>query len=287
MGSNFNNFQLKTAYWIFIHRPLFRKILVGIVIFINFLIWGFVVYQFSLYLIFWQAHQQTLKGLVEEKIDFLAYHQRIAATPLKVSNLLALPIGQTNRYDLLAEIENQNSYWGVRSLEYRFIWSTGKTDFYSGYILPQERKYLFILNQQSIQPIQNIQIEIKNIQWQRIKETTNLLLKIPSQIMVEDLTLSSVSSTKNPWLSLIKLRFKIYNDSVYDLGSFRLNLLFYSGSQIIGVDQLTVKDLKNRSAEFFDLILSDYLSRVDRVKIIPDLNIFDPEIFANSVSIPD
>lgn len=287
MGSNYNNLQFKIAYWLFSHKKIFKKILVFSLVALNLLIWGLVIYQFSLYLIFWQAHQQTLKGLVEEKIDFLAHHQRIAAIPLKVVNLLAFPIGQTERYDMLVEIENQNSRWGVPSLEYRFIWSAGKTDFYTGYILPQEKKYLFIFNQQSTQPIQNFQIEIKDVQWQRIKEENSFLLKIPSQIIVEDPVFSLVSSTKRPLLSLTKLQFKIYNDSVYDLKSFVLNLLFYDGARIIGVDRLMVEELKNKTAKFFDLILPVYLSSVDSVKIIPDLNIFDPEIFANPVSTPD
>ncbi len=276
--------QLKFAQWYLSHKKQLLKILTGFLIILNIIIWGIASYQFIIYLRLSKSHQEMLRGLTIERIDYVKLHSRFQPDDLVISDesviqtIAILPGGKKLKYDFVAIARNPNEKWMVLSVEYCFVWDGGKTEIQKNFILPGEKKYLFVLGKEITKVPRNIQLELVKIDWRRIRPNQQTPLEILPELLIKDTKLTYVVPEEK-MVSLPKISFSIVNQSVYNFWQLNLVIVLYRNSKIVGINALPVKYLKNGETKSMELIWGTTAPLVTRIEVKLEINVFDPTVF--------
>ncbi len=271
--------QLQLTKWYLDNKNKFYRILVKTLILVNLVLWGIAIYYFTTYLLGSEKHRQMLFGLTSKQIDYLKFHEHFKPYDLAVdkSVFLALDVlEQKKRYDFLAIVENPNEDIMVASVEYYFSWETGQTETEKNFILPGEKKYLTLLGQDADRRLNKAQFVITNIEWRRIRpheQMNDLLSKLSVGGAEVDYVIGQDRNVSVPELS-----FKIKNQSIYGFWETRFIIILYRGSDVVGLNVLTVKQWESNEEKKLGLVWPD-IPPYTRIAVILEINPFDRENF--------
>lgn len=276
--------QIKLVRWFLEKRKKLIKVLIGILLAINLVIWGLMIFQSILFLFPKESHQQMLIELVKERINYLKFHDYFG--PKDTEILLQTSVQNLNlragdnkiTYDFVALIENPNSNWRIDKIEYRFRWIGGQTEIYQEFILPEEKKYLTVFNQKIGSKPYSPKFEIVSQKWKRVRNDQKEILKVLDQIKTENIKLEyavPVGQTK----AVPKLNFEVNNESIYNFRKLPLKMVFLRGIQIVALNELVLDSIESESVKSLELFFNNTLPGFTQIKVLIDLNILDPEIF--------
>ncbi len=271
----------KVSLWWVTHRAALRKI--GFALFIAFdatlfLFGGW--HLLDAFAVSYDSEQNAVLRMVAlGQSDLHASTAGNAARDLETGDGRVLSIGD-NRYDLYATLVNSNDDWWAE-FSYSFSIGGSQTDVREGFVLPMEEKSVAELAVKSASPIQSASLSIENVRWHRVDHHV-----IPDYATwASDRLNFSISAssfekeTRFDGETFGRTTFTIENDtafSYYDVGLF---VLLLRGSSVVGVNRTSLSSLESGVETEVTVNWFGTLPSVSEVQIIPELNIFDLEVY--------
>ena len=176
-----------------------------------------------------------------------------------------------NNFDLIAEIRNLNSDWGVSSFEYNF-------DLYnesgrlilsregSAYILPQETKYIIEPRVYLVEKPVRSELKLKNIIWKESRNFSSSELKVRDEKLGADILFGVVENRTN-----------------YDLNKVELvGVIFGANNEIIAAGKTEVNTLLRGENRYFEINWPNQINEeVVSYEIKAYTDVFSPDNFIN------
>ena len=275
--------QLEAGLWYVEHKQLLRRILYGFLILTAAVSWTYTIYGFAYYLARGMAEDQLLaKQLVEINNIGHNYILQISARELVVS-----PVGvlrsTDKKYDLYAQIRNDNPAWWVE-FDYYFIAEGRQTEKKHSYILPLEPKYLFALAQDFDSPPPSAALVMENIKWQRISphqiKDWNDYYKKHLAISSADIKFTPAGlSPLSEKLNLNQLSFNAINNTAFNFWETGFTILLFRSGELANINHYILNDFMSGQKRFVELSWPGDIGQVDRVEIIPEINIMKDDIY--------
>lgn len=273
--------EVEIIRWVFSHKRLFKKVFILLFICLDVIIWAIFIYQLTLYIIYTPSYHAMIAELTKERIDFVAYHQRIAPQTIDVKTPMTILLNQKTgqwRYNFIAEAKNPNSIWFIKNINYDFVWRDGRIRGQEIFFLPEEDKYLFALSVVSPTPTVNLKVEIDKINWQRWRPEHQERLKI-----LDELSFRVIKFTPSRELGdkifPASLQFEAKNLSAYNFRQIEMLIVVYQETKIVDIEMVIIKDLRRGEKRNIDLNLNPQVNFATEIDLVPQINILDPTIF--------
>ena len=275
--------KLNFGLWYVEHIKQVRLSLIIFLIIISIASWAYFIYSFTYYIFRGMNEDEVIiKQLIEINSISHNYLAQSAAKNLITYQVQVLP-STNKKYDLLVQIKNSNLKSWCR-FNYYFLVNNQKTKQQSSFIFPGESKYLFALAQNfSYQPA-DVQLVIENLNWQKVNQH-----QIPDwddyynshfDIINTDIKFIPASqSGLSQKLGLNQLSFNSYNKTPFNYWQVDYLILLFSNNKIININRYVLADFMSGQTRLIQLNWPDSISRVDEVKIIPEINIMDNNIY--------
>jgi hypothetical protein len=226
-----------------------------------------------------EEQNAVMRMVVSGQSDLHAYTLAHAAEDLEQGESRVISIGDS-RYDLYTTILNPNEDWWA---EFDYVFSLGdqRTQLRKGFVLPSQQKPVAELAVESVSPIQSTKLIIENVRWHRVDPHDvpdyavwagdRLNLVVSNSLFERD--------TRFDGQSFGRTTFTIENDtafSYYDVGLF---VLLLRGNAVVGVNRTRLSSLESGVQSEVTVNWFGTLPNVSEVQIIPELNIFDLEVY--------
>ena len=275
--------EVRFAEWWRNKLPLFKKIVTYFLILINVVVWGIFVDRLVLYIIYTPNHQQTIKGLTTDLIDYQSYNRLMQPNIPVVKNVYVVNLGTGERdpqkkdYTLVAEVENNNQQWAVSSLVGQFDLA-GQLIEVNGFLMPQQKKYFFVLRQPSAQSVSTTSLAIKNIAWRRIRPEERSRLSLMNQLSFEK-TNFIPAAILNDKPTPSQVEFNAINQSAYNFWQVNVQVVLYQGGRVVDVYVFPIEDWMAGQSRVITFNLTRNINFVSQIIVVPDINLFDDSIF--------
>ncbi len=276
----FKRFYRLSVWWV-THRALLKRI--GFALFIAvdaalLLFGGW--HLLDAFAVSYGVEQNAVMRMVAlGQSDLHAYTAANAAVDLEVGDGRVISIGG-GRYDLYATLANQNEDWWA---EFTYAFSIGgeQTESREGFILPTQEKPVAELAVESASPIPSASLVLQDVRWHRVDAHG-----IPDYATWADdrlnLTISASSFEKETRFDgevFGRTAFTIENDTAYSYYDVGLFVLLLRGSSVVGVNRTTLSALESGVETEVTVNWFGTLPSVSQVQVIPELNIFDLEVY--------
>jgi len=271
--------QLNFALWYIRHHKKFFIGFASLLVAAALILWGYAAVK--LVILVFDADRDRASIIDSQstvvsssKIDYLA---NVDYRFLKI-----LPLGM-GRYDFVGEITNTNEKVGME-FDYHFVVNDQDLEVEKGFVLPGEKKYLVFLGKQLDYTPDSVSLVIENQGWRKINpriiadwneyknERINFIIDEKKFLSAEDSGLSDK-------IRLSNLDFTATNFTAYNYLEMDFMIVLFSGSSVVGVSKYVVTDFKSREKEQINLSLIGDFSNVDKLDIIPEVNILDEGVF--------
>jgi hypothetical protein len=228
---------------------------------------GVMVIAIPLYMFVNLMFERILVGAISPiKVNY----QEITKQPLQIVEKKIFVLGD-GTYSGYVKLKNTNSDWGVPEQSYNFSFKAGGNSVLSSsastFILPfSEKNIVFPRFSANMAPTE-LEFNLGETVYIRPPTLPTLSLEIQRRSfdsMVNQSAVNAVIVNRTP--------FKI---SRVDLPV----LLFNSAGQVIGANYTNINDLDSAESRSFQYIWYNRINNVARVEIIPELNVYNRDIF--------
>jgi len=262
--------KMEFGLWLSENRAKLLKILVVLLIAISAFFFIYSTYNFIVY-------------YFNNKQDDANNSKIVVASPRVIASdiISSSPyiFKSTSGYDLVASVKNPNDKFSVH-FQYCFIVNETNSICNSGYLMPSEEKYVLALGQKIDSAAPIISFKINNVTWQRIDAhkitdwsafvndrmkfiLTNVNLKLASDSSADDKQYQD------------SLEFTITNNSAYGFYEVPLNIAFYRGDELAGVNSYIVENFSAGESRNVNLSWASGLSGITRTEISPSIDLLD------------
>ncbi len=259
--------EIERSLWLIENKSRLKRIIIIVLLIINLSLYGFSLFKFINIKI--QDKQQKNSNLVS--IDFSSWQERNKIKKLIVVSKNIIPLGN-NSYDIVIEIKNPNERVAVKKLNYKFLYNDQTSSEQTSFLLPNETKKLIDFNVKSNKMIRSVNIEIINIDWQRLKipELEKVKRKIFT-ISDQKIHFNNQNDSARNWIE-----FKAFNESPYSWRNSEFYVSLYLGSKLIAINKIKTEKFysqeeKHLKTSWFQKMPS-YLS----LKIESEVNLLNP-----------
>ena len=126
------------------------------------------------------------------------------------------------------------------------------------------------------------EIEVSAVRWKRVDQHAvrpdyKTWAQARLDFAIEDVKFAPPSPTDA--ISVSRATFTIANRTAYSYWSAGFFVVLYSGSRIVGVNYVTISELRAGRSTPVDASWFIDLPSVSRVEVIPEVNIFDDRIY--------
>jgi len=254
-----------------------RRLLWALTIVLVLLSAGFFIYSSYYYILYFLSGQKDV-SLLDNQIVY----PRKPTEDLKVAPVQVLAVG--DRSDLAVQVENINLKFSV-SLSYCFVQGDGQEiACQSSFVLPGQQKYFLAFNQDLSAVSGRPTLKIKDIFWQRLN--AHDVPDWPSfaqarlNFAIKNLTFNNQSrSGLSDKIFLNNLQFDVVNQSPYGYYEVPLNILLYSGSELVSVQRYFLSNLLADEERHVDISWPGSLPSTIRTEVQPDINILDSQVY--------
>jgi hypothetical protein len=276
----FKRFYTLSVWWV-THRAFLKRL--GIALFVAFdaalLLFGGWHLMDAFAVSYGSEQNAVLRMVALGQSDLSAYTRANAAQDLEAGDGRVISIGN-NRYDLYTTLQNPNDDWWAE-FTYAFSKDDGATDVRTGFILPSEEKPMAELAVDSLSPIQSTSLVIEDVRWHRVDHhaVPDYPTWASDRLHFVVSTSSFEKETRFDGQTFGRTSFTMENDtaySYYDVGVF---VLLLRGSSVVGVNRTTLTSLESGVESMVTVNWFGTLPSVSEVQIIPELNIFDLEVY--------
>lgn len=221
----------------------------------------------------------VMRMVVLGQSDLRAYTDENAATDLEAGEGRVISIGNS-RYDLYTTLLNPNDDWWA---EFTYAFSSGDltTDSRTGFILPSEEKSVVELAVESTSPIQAATLVIEDVTWHRVDHHAIADYETWASDRLNFLISASSfeKETRFDGETYGRTTFMIENDTAYSYYDVGLFVLLLRGSSVVGVNRTTLSSFESGVEAEVTVNWFGTLPSVSQVLVVPELNIFDVEVY--------
>ncbi len=268
--------KMNFGLWLSEHRARIMKGIIIFLIAISALSFAYSTYN---YIIYYLTSSSAEEEAAATRTNIVP--QRNIVSDLLISTPIAFQSGEA--YDLVVKLKNPNSKFSA-TFQYCFLSADKIISCNNGFLLPSEEKYIFSLGQKIDAYSANLKIEINNLSWKRFDVRV-----IPDWNSFEsshvnfdfsgiNLALAGESGLSEK-IGLDSLEFNVTNNSSYGYYQVPLNITFYNGTELIGVNRYIVENFLAGETRPVRLTWLGGLSSAARTEIRPELNLLDDSIY--------
>lgn len=275
--------KLEIGLWLLENKKHLKKALIIFLTVVSAISWSYTIYGFAYYIAKGMSDDEIL---VEQMLatQTIGHEYILTLGPQDVSySSPKIFRGEGNKYDFISEIKNSNiKYWA--NFEYCFSEQNKEIECGESFVLPGETKNLIAIAKDFNYLPRDASLEIKELTWKKIdaREITNWnnyrnehLNFIFDGISFKPAPLSGLSEK----LNLNSLEFYASNETALNYWEVPLDILFYNGNSLIGVNQYILSEFMSKEKRNISMSWAGNLPSVNSVKIIPNLNILKDGIY--------
>ncbi|MDD4901257.1 MAG: hypothetical protein PHS62_04085 [Patescibacteria group bacterium] len=274
--------ELEIGLWYVEHKQLLRRILYGFLMLVGAVSWSYTIYVFTDYLARGMNEDAILtRQMVEVSSIGHDYVLQISAKQLAIA-----PVGviksADKKYDFYAQIKNDNQKWWAE-FDYYFVANGVETKKTPGFILPMEDKYLLALAQDFASAPLQVQMIMENISWHRVNQHRisdwDVFYREHLNIASSEIKFTPPSSGLiSEKLNLNQLDFKVTNQTAFNYWDVGFTILLYGGG-LANVNHYALSDFMSGETRAVSLSWPGDIGRVDKIEIIPEINIMKDDIY--------
>ena len=186
-------------------------------------------------------------------------------------------------YDMAVKAKNPNIKFSA-AFKYCFVQGEEQIACSNGFILPGEEKYILAMGRKLEKGPAGISFEISDFSWQRLNSRQIpdweyfSFSRLDFSIFDIDFNPASTTSTADK-VSLNYLEFFIKNQTPYSYYEAPLNILFFNGSELVGINRYLISDFLSGEERQIRLSWPGDLRRANRTEIKPDINILSDSVY--------
>lgn len=277
MAEEYPNGVLDFGYWYVTHKLLLKRILIGILIALNVLLVGYVVFALvQHYALSYTGFRSDLQDLRNggQLAQIQAIRQSQFPQDIRVTAIRVYEAGESR--NLVATVTNPNAQW-TATFDYYFQVGDGATDTRKGFIYPGESKSVIDLGVSLPGPVQQLQIE--NVSWRKVNNFSNVYAE-RYDFSVENVVFTPARTSEiSDQVPVSRVRFDITNNTAYNYSNPVFLILLRSGGQVAAVTTTAIEALYSGATETIEATLFQNLPQIQDVQIIPQINIFDEDVY--------
>lgn len=267
--------RVNFGLWFLKNRRVLFLSLIAFLIVLSLGLYFGVFYNFYSYIKNRPAEIKSLEELSTVTVDSSASKSAVALKVGGPESFFA-----NNKYDFIAKVENPNDNF-FSYISYCFLDGEKELACSGSNILPQEKKYVAILSVETESRVNNLKFVVKSINWQRVDFKKygdwKKYYQERANFVVSDTKFETVKPSDLGLKSSNNLSFNIKNNSSYNYWEVPLLIVLFSGERVVGVNKYTVYEFMSLESKSINLSWSNSVSSVDKVEIIPELNILSED----------
>lgn len=273
--------KLKWGYWWVTHKVQVRKVFTvclgifggALVVYAGF---GFLDWFFGSGV----RERAQIAALTRPQMDFVAFNNALSPKPLIIDDAQTLDAG-SNSYDMFAQVTNSNLRWWLE-IDYKF--EAGGVDIppAKAYVLPGETKFLRSLGVKSETSPGSPTLNIVGVHWHRVDQHVvrpdyATWAQMRLNFAITDVEFKPPDPT-DP-IAISRASFTVTNDTAYGYWNVGFFVTLQNGGSIVGVNYVTISELRPGQARTVDATWFGDLPPVTRVEVTPEVNIFDDRVY--------
>jgi len=271
--------QIKIGYWFVTNKLLIRRISILALVTFNILLFVYIFYGLlSYFVINRNAANEINLQVTSERLNYSYMNEISHPLPLSIVNVHVLKNGD-NKYDFMAEINNENSTWYSPSLTYHFEYEDQKTDTLSTHVLPLQQKFVMKLGLESADRISDAILVIDDIQWQKQANFEQIRDEVFHYNIIEPTYLSSTKSGLSDVLKVSSVEFLVKNESAYNFWNTDFQVLLYRGNKLVYINEIPVRTINSEETKDIKFNIFEKIDRPDKVYVFPDVDYLNPDSF--------
>ena len=277
--TDFTEGQLKVASWYVSHKILLKKIFIGFLISLCAIFWGIGLYGLiNYYFIEGPAFNLAMREL-SRGVDYSAINSAIQPKGIEIGTTTIFSSGK-GRYDFSGKIFNSALNWRAE-FTYNFLVDGVARPEKSGFILPGEEKYVFDLGVSAPTKPRQAVLEIKNLKWQRIDahEISDYAAWQDDRLnfLITDVKFTPAAVAES--IPISRASFTVRNATAFSFWDVGFEIFLYRGSSIASINYVTLEEFRSGQNRLVEVSWFETLPSITQVKVVPEVNIFDPKVF--------
>lgn len=273
----------KFSKWYVTNRELLKKIGIGVFIAFDSILILFVSWTFlDAYVISYaKEHRAVVEMVAIGQADLHSYTVATAARPLSTDDVTVISLGG-GKYDFYTTLVNPNTDWWA---EFTYEFNGGVEDeanIRQGFILPSEEKPIVALGVEIGSVPRNVNLDIIDISWHRVDRhlVGNYEDWLRDHFNFEIQNVSWTTETPLETTDTIgRVSFSVINDTAFSYYDPVFYSLLMRGNRIVGINRTTLSSLDSFDEQQVDINWFGTLPSVSRVEIVPEVNIFDLDVY--------
>jgi len=276
------------SLWWVEHRAMLRRLGYGLFAFCDVVLLVFVIWTMvdSFVIASTDESRAVAQMVAYGQTDLHAYTRSQAAAPIVPEEVRVFSLGK-GRYDFYVPIQNENEEWWAE-FHYRFSFDTQVTETLRGFILPNQQKPLAALAIESQIDVQRAELELFDISWHRLDP--RVIADYPKwrdehiHFEITDAIFTSETGFENETFG--HTSFRVFNKTAYSYINPVFFVLLKRGSAVVGVSRIVPDTLAAGSHRDISLNWFGVVPTVNSVEVIPDILLFDPDVYRDPIGQP-
>jgi hypothetical protein len=274
--------QLKISLWFVTHKLLLKKILIGTLIGVSVLLYGFSIIGAVKILVYQKGDYEALMASLSlRNINYEIWREAQKPADLQLLELKILNSTE-GRKDIVAMAKNPNSNFIIKKLKYQFVKGDEILAENETYLWLDEIKPLVAFGVEGVSNSSDVQLQVADISWWRIKKPQEFKDFIQSRLQfnIKDIKYQSPrQSPVNGKLPHSQVTFTVTNQSIFDYWEVGFYVILYSGTRIVGAHYIEEEQFKSLETRQVSVSWFNSLPSVNRVEVIPELNVLDQGVY--------
>lgn len=272
--------NLSTGMWLMSHLVTMYKLIVGFLIVVNVIVWGYGLVKWGIFLVGWQADTR-LENQLARFPDYRPLQKRFAPIPLQIMSSTLLP-GGVNKYDAIAEVANTNENF-IAKVDYHFLVDGVPTEKRSTVLLAGEARPVAELGLADVGGGATVEFVINAVKFMRISAHQ---VRNPIEWQANRLNFQVTSSTFTPGQNMLDavkanaITFNLTNASSYGYIQPHFYVGLYSDDSLVGLMPLTMPELGSGETQAVDIRNFVPNLSVRDIKLFPLINLYDRSVYS-------
>lgn len=212
--------------------------------------------------------------MVENNLNFQSNVKQLVFSQVNV-----FPSLESDDLAILVKNENPNFY-----VSFDYCFKQGETAVSCGnnFILPNEEKYVIDFSVKPLNQKEEYSFVISRMSWSRISKSIANYEEYHKQrlgVLIENISFNSSTRKSSSYSDSNSLEFSLLNPTAYSYFELPLDILVFSGAELVGVNRHTIEYFYSGDSRQINLSWTAQLGNANRVEIKPSLNIFDDSVF--------
>jgi hypothetical protein len=276
--------KMAMGLWYVEHKKNFVRLFIFILLAVSAVSWLYTFYHVIDYVAFGlKKDRLMLDGLVQPSLIGHDYLVQIGAKAIEFGPVGVISEAGDNTYDFLAPIRNPNKKYYAK-FDYYFTSGGKKYGEASGFILPEETKYLVALAEQTETRPSESRLYVYNLAWSRVNshvipdwaQYRHDHLDIAINVIAFTPAAETILSEKLP---LNDLKFTATNNTAYNYEEVDFDIFLYDNNGIIGVNKYIMHAFGSGQTQSVNMTWSGQFGRVDKVLVTPAIDITRDDIY--------